>query len=430
MSKQMLSPRRPPARQHDSAAPARTDLASAPSRPRWDLGHSFSRLPVSAPQAKLTVNTPGDSYEQEADAVADRVMRMTTSAPVVQRECHCGGDEEEVQRKEDGDGLEGADVSGAVAEGLSGGGRALDAGTRAFMEARFGQDFSGVRVHTDSLASQSTQAVQARAYTVGADIAFRSGEYDPGSTGGKRLLAHELTHVVQQGAAGASPPDAQQVSRAESDAIQRYTVPGELACADVVPWLNGSSPYAPEWAETRCNYTFNGQARINSQAADGGGVQMTVTGHPGLSVSVTCPVDRPQWAPSARPTRAAEVAAWNGMRASLDAHEQQHRSIGQTWQATLTQRWQGVNFSVTGTDRADAMQQVRDQMAALQQQWQADSQAAQSQIDPFTGAVLSCPAVAAVPSSTPTTESADAAGGSPSSLDEAGGGASDADAEI
>lgn len=173
--------------------------------------------------------------------------------------------------------------------------------------------------------------------------------------------------------------------------LQRYAVPGGLACDEVVPWLNGNSPYAPEWAETRCTYTFGGQARLRGKAAAGGGVEMTATGHPGLSVSVNCPVDRPQWSPSARPNRAAEVAAWNGMRATLDAHEQQHRSIGQTWRGILRQRWQGVNLTATGTDRADARQQISSQLAAEQQQWQADAQAAQDQIDPFRGAVLACP---------------------------------------
>ena len=173
--------------------------------------------------------------------------------------------------------------------------------------------------------------------------------------------------------------------------LQRYAVPGALACDEVVPWLDGNSPYAPEWAETRCTYSFGGQARLSGKAVEGGGVEMTATGHPGLSVSVRCPIDRPQWAPTARPNRAGEVAAWNGMRATLDAHEEQHRSIGQTWQGILKQRWQGLSLTATGTDRADAKQQIVTQLEAVQQQGQADAQAAQDQIDPFRGAVLVCP---------------------------------------
>jgi hypothetical protein len=79
------------------------------------------------------------------------------------------------------------------------------------------------------------------------------------------------------------------------------------------------------------------------------------------------------------------------MRASLDAHEQQHRDIGQAWRSTLQDRFRAINFSVTGTDRADAMNQVRQTISSMQQQWMADAQAAQDAIDPFSGANLNCP---------------------------------------
>ena len=82
---------------------------------------------------------------------------------------------------------------------LSSPGQPLDRDTRAFMESRFGHDFSGVRVHADARAAQSARAVSALAYTVGRDVVFGSGQYRPGTMMGKRLLAHELTHVVQQG---------------------------------------------------------------------------------------------------------------------------------------------------------------------------------------------------------------------------------------
>lgn len=79
-----------------------------------------------------------------------------------------------------------------------GGGRPLEQAVRTDMEGRFGEDFSGVRVHTDGQASDSARAVNAHAYTVGNDIVFGSGRFDPGSPTGQRTLAHELTHVVQQ----------------------------------------------------------------------------------------------------------------------------------------------------------------------------------------------------------------------------------------
>jgi hypothetical protein len=80
----------------------------------------------------------------------------------------------------------------------SGGGTPLDDGTRGTMEAAFGRSFDDVRVHTDAEASRSAASVGANAYTVGSDMVFRSGHYDPGSEAGQRTIAHELSHVVQQ----------------------------------------------------------------------------------------------------------------------------------------------------------------------------------------------------------------------------------------
>ena len=80
----------------------------------------------------------------------------------------------------------------------SGGGSPLDAETRADMEGRLGHDFGDVRVHTDARAQESAEAVNAHAYTVGSDVVFGRGQFDPSSAEGKKTLAHELTHVVQQ----------------------------------------------------------------------------------------------------------------------------------------------------------------------------------------------------------------------------------------
>src|SRR5207244_11233244 len=83
-------------------------------------------------------------------------------------------------------------------EVLNSPGQPLDESTRAFMEPRFGHDFSRVRVHTDSQAAESARAVNALAYTVGPDIVLGADQYKPGTLAGRRLLAHELTHVLQQ----------------------------------------------------------------------------------------------------------------------------------------------------------------------------------------------------------------------------------------
>ncbi len=97
----------------------------------------------------------------------------------------------------------------------SGGGAPLDNDTRGFMESRLGSDFSDVRVHTDATAGESARSVQAHAYTVGNDVVFQSGKYEPENDAGKRMLAHELTHVVQQRSgpvAGTPAPGGIQIS--------------------------------------------------------------------------------------------------------------------------------------------------------------------------------------------------------------------------
>ena len=192
-------------------------------------------------QPKLTIGQPNDQYEQEADAMADKVVRgesaamSTNNVPGVQTMCAgCAEEESGVQRMaapeelEEGapaiskKGIEEEEMPGlqtkpllmrktqngssvgtpALASQLSssrGGGQAMPTSTNQQMSQSFGTDFSGVRIHTDSQASEMNQGLSARAFTHGTDVYFNHGEYSPGSSEGKRLLAHELTHVVQQG---------------------------------------------------------------------------------------------------------------------------------------------------------------------------------------------------------------------------------------
>ena len=197
-------------------------------------GHDFSRLPVHAKapvglQAKLTVNTPGDSYEQEADRVSAQVTG--TSEP--QHACACGGGCASCQSKQaahthlqakhvESNPAQEFDAPPVVQDQLHSAGQPLPTTAREFMEPRFGHDFSRVRVHTDGAAANAARAVRARAYTIGQDIVFGSGEFTPATTAGQQLLAHELTHVVQQNAGGA-PTQAQggMIQRFESDEHQR-----------------------------------------------------------------------------------------------------------------------------------------------------------------------------------------------------------------
>jgi hypothetical protein len=101
------------------------------------------------------------------------------------------------QAKSEADAEATPDIEGAI-QRARGGGQALDSGTRAGMESSFGADFSGVRVHADAGTDTLNRSLNARAFTTGQDIFFKQGEYSPGSSGGRELLAHELTHVVQQ----------------------------------------------------------------------------------------------------------------------------------------------------------------------------------------------------------------------------------------
>jgi len=136
----------------------------------------------------------------------------TVPKDLLQRKCACGGSAgldgecEECRNKR----LQRRAVNGAapttvppiVHEVLRSPGQSLDPATRAFMEPRFGHDFSKVRVHTDAKAAESARAANALAYTVGRDVVFGPRQYAPNTNGGQRLLAHELTHVVQQQAGG------------------------------------------------------------------------------------------------------------------------------------------------------------------------------------------------------------------------------------
>jgi hypothetical protein len=201
-----------------TVTPKPAAVAPAHSRPvdaRSVDGSTARQRPLFARplQAKLAINTPGDEYEQEADRISERVMRMPE--PQVQRACDgdagCAqrqpGDDGRLQMRTTGPGsLAGSEASSAVHEVLRSPGQPLDPGTRAFMETRFGHDFSQVRVHADTAAALSAREINAQAYTVGRDIVFGSGRFLPGMSEGRQLLAHELAHVIQQsgGATGSA----------------------------------------------------------------------------------------------------------------------------------------------------------------------------------------------------------------------------------
>ncbi len=219
-------------------------------------------------QAKLKLGPAGDAYEQEADRVAKQVVRASRQPKPAQNNTQAEGiqrdelDEElmqakplaeritpvqrafvappnflKVQRDEMEDeelqaspnhGFEGGDVDTDVARTIAsakGGGQPLHDGVRSSMEQGFGADFGGVRVHTGGQADELNRSLNARAFTTGSDIFFGKGQYDPGSTGGQELIAHELTHTVQQGAAGVQ----RSTSSSVSESIQRQFDPVKVS---------------------------------------------------------------------------------------------------------------------------------------------------------------------------------------------------------
>lgn len=172
--------------------------------------------------AKLKISRPNDPFEQEADRVADRIMRMPTPSRIVSPTSEQEGEpliqrttwepyepeegliieEDQVFTKRSADsGAEPPPATESQFRRLHSGGFPLPSSIRSWIEPRFGYDFSRVRLHTDSQSSRLAESVHARAFTYGPHLAFGAGEYAPETEGGRRLLAHELAHVVQQGKA-------------------------------------------------------------------------------------------------------------------------------------------------------------------------------------------------------------------------------------
>lgn len=208
--------------------------AAAPVQVR---GLNMSSVPV---RARAPAGTPlmiagaNDAAEHEADHVAAQVMSGAAQSPFGQML------RPRVQMKSAASGSGERAAPAIVQDVLRSGGVPLDRSTRAFMETRFGHDFSAVRVHADERAASSARAVNARAYTVGQNVVFAAGEHRPGTDGGKRLLAHELAHVVQQ-SGDRAPPRIQRTISVQNPAD---TTPPQTASngAVVTGLFNGLCP--------------------------------------------------------------------------------------------------------------------------------------------------------------------------------------------
>src|SRR5262245_18942013 len=181
----------------------------ARARPR--APNRAPHLPAEAPQRvqrKPDISSPGDGYEREADDVADRVMRMGEPAAIGSApprdyfEPRFGHGFEPVRVHAQVSEAGGREAPCGIEETLRSAGRPLDSATRSFFEPRFGRSFADVRVHSDATAAASAAAIDADAYTLGKHLVFGAGRFDPTSHDGRRLIAHELTHVTQQAGTG------------------------------------------------------------------------------------------------------------------------------------------------------------------------------------------------------------------------------------
>ena len=170
---------------------------------------------LGAMQPKLTVGQVNDALEQEADHIADQVLRMPgsdlsirTAPPQLSRKCRACEEEEKREKLQtkriDASDLAGREAPPIVHEVLRQPGQPLDIRTRTFMEWRFDHDFSRVRIHDGRSAGQASLALLSRAFTVGSHVVFAPGQYRPDTTDGRHLLAHELAHTLQQRSPGFS----------------------------------------------------------------------------------------------------------------------------------------------------------------------------------------------------------------------------------
>jgi hypothetical protein len=142
------------------------------------------------------MSQPGDAQEREADRVAATVMSSSEFVEPLDR--HSRGSGLDSQRSDGGKPAQPAAAPHEISQSLRSPSQPLDREARRFMEHRFGHDFSQVRVHANSEASQSALSAAAQAYTLGPHILFSDGQYQPHTPSGRELIAHELAHVVQQ----------------------------------------------------------------------------------------------------------------------------------------------------------------------------------------------------------------------------------------
>jgi hypothetical protein len=257
-----------------------------------------SSLP-GAIQPKLIIGAVNDPFEQEADRAADAAMKMDESALILSRgptglsrKCAAcaaeDGDEEgHLQAKPSGRLQAGEPAPASVHSVVAQHGRALAPAARGFLESSFGRSFADVRIHDGGDAAISAAHIGARAYTVGRNIVFGAGEYRPATPEGRWLLAHELTHVVQQGSAPSAPgaraprfnpsPVVDSVAQRETPTAGEPAPTGQpVATADAGTADGGASQAAAD----------GGAAQGDAQLGTDQGTQQRICG-PDITTSLT-----------------------------------------------------------------------------------------------------------------------------------------------
>jgi hypothetical protein len=316
-------------------APEPNDPASrAFMEPRF--GFNFSRVPVHAGSraaklqrtpasaGRLSIGAPGDRYEQEAEQVAERVLRTPGPASGVpqgtpqtappQINPHSGASAKRIQRdmrspysidegsdpakQQDQGTVQTQEQPGQTPQlthefenqigALQRGGQPLAGPVRSSMESRFGHDFSRVHIHTDHTAAALAASINARAFTLGRDVVFGAGQYVPGSEAGQRLIAHELTHSIQQGHA---PQFGQSKREISAPASGTETKASSLAPASPVQGISAAPAVARTIRCVRWNPNVDTGKKKKPWGTGADGKILTANTDAGTPISIWKPDD-------------------------------------------------------------------------------------------------------------------------------------------
>lgn len=247
---------------------------------RSQTGVDFQKIRI---QPKLRVSQPDDASEQEADRLAEQIAQLAVRDSVTLKEAIKQEDINleciacEAKNKEENDKLRISrrvstlpelevrdEMSNEINNVLSNNGTSLDTNTKEFMESRFDYDFGSVRIHTDEMAARSANLINASAYTVGNDIVFGEWRYQPNTIDGRRLLAHELTHVVQQGSnfsrtiAQRDPVDIASLGVAIISYGHALVFGGNFSSTMVpVSYMHENTPLDQQWYRVRSEILIN-----------------------------------------------------------------------------------------------------------------------------------------------------------------------------